>query len=431
VTKIMRRSLANHLHGETSDTRSETKLSQEMLENIPKLANELLQVPLGLFAGNSKDKIVGLVQAILDCSYCARVDLTPLIEQERKLLERIQGARVALSLNESRVDELRKWVDPFREDNGRMRLNSKIHRCRVWVLGIPVIGKTTTIGRLLNDPRVRGRAGFSHHTMKITEYDMNYIWNREIRNVILMDTRGTSDTGLDVQYTSDDLYIDMNQHLSQSDESKILFIMLDERLKPEPSAMIKKLVREYGSNFMILLTRCERGHATAVKDFQAALKQRDIQYTGLVASVNWPSSEANDQTLSPDLMAKRWDILESITNWSGKSSYMQSYQGATTMSQLLELQQTLEKDRKELHDVTTQFQQKSELLNETKVAYEQQQRITTNLRISAGTLAKELEEAKRLNKDDVSKLEAELKQAQEKARAAEMGLLGTEYVYTE
>jgi len=221
--------------------------------------------------------------------------------------------------------------------------NTPMMVTRVWFLGDTGNGKTTTVGQLAARSDVKGRDGFSHHTKRIAEYDLNYIHhciesttkhvegedavddndnnNNEtttpvttLYSHILVDTRGTSDIGVDVHYSARDLFIDMNHYHSYAEASKVVFVLMNRRLQPGQLKMIRDLYHAFDSRFLILVTGTMDldGHSRA--ELLRLLQTHGIEFTGTILAVDWfhHQSQDNDQEAIELVQTRRSTILDAL-----------------------------------------------------------------------------------------------------------------------
>ena len=189
-------------------------------------------------------------------------------------------------------------------------------KTRVWFIGDTGNGKTTTVGKLSAKGHVKGKDGFSHDTKRICEYDLNYIHKRTsngtktsetegtepatvttvkstdestniIYSLVLVDTRGTSDIGVDVHYSARDLFIDMNTYYSYAEASKVVFVIMNRRLQPGQLKMIRDLYTAFQSKFLILITGTMDKDGRSRKELLKLLKANGIPFTGNMMAVDW------------------------------------------------------------------------------------------------------------------------------------------------
>lgn len=183
--------------------------------------------------------------------------------------------------------------------------------------GVTGHGKTTTIGHLLRDPEKRGRGGFSHHTCQIEEHDFNVISpRRQVLNVILTDTRGPGDSGQDKNYTCDDLYIDINRHISQSDENRLVVVVDgSQRLTPPVIKLLRDVDSNFGDEFVLLLTKVpDEDAAERIAQLREKLAEKKLVLAPQILTVDWPrkikTSYEADPAWTDELDKRRWKILE-------------------------------------------------------------------------------------------------------------------------
>lgn len=236
--------------------------------------------------------------------------------------ERLEALRDSLVQNKAQLNEdvaslqaqerhLRNWVDLFKQEGERMRIDSPVERHRIWFIGRTGAGKSTSIGRLLDSETKLGRSGLSHDTLEITERDMNYISNRQIKNIILMDTRGPGDTGLDVKYKPIDLYLDMSKHVSQSDMSRVVYVYRgSERFVDQDLAMLKDLDRAFGTSVAILATKVsDKKREKFLQEIGRILPDHGLSIPReRIACVDWKKLPRHSEPES----VKRWEIMDVV-----------------------------------------------------------------------------------------------------------------------
>lgn len=252
-------------------------------------------------------KKVGAVVAAVE-AVTAQMDAEELAKRRRQAKER----------------EEHTWLSIFedKDNQNRIRIKTTIRRTRIWVIGETGHGKTSAIGKLIDNPDVTGEPGWSHDTKTITEYQLNTIEpDREIQNLIFVDTRGTSDTGADVHYTAADLFIDMKTYKSHAEESKVVFVIRYGRLQPGPLKMISDLYQAFQNDFMVLITGTmgQNGHAELT--LRDKLRDEDIGFTGSILCVDWEDRSEDS------VRQQRSIILDTISTMSQVDVRRLSFRG--------------------------------------------------------------------------------------------------------
>lgn len=228
--------------------------------------------------------------------------------------------------------EVKNWAAGMfgHEEMDRILIHhSPIVQTRVWFIGDTGNGKTTTVGKLSARDDVKGRDGFSHDTKRIAEYDLNYIHKRRtsddpsdigvIYSNVLVDTRGTSDIGVDVHYSARDLFIDMNTYFSYAEASKVVFIIMNRRLQPGQLKMIRDLYHAFQSKFLILITGTMDNDGRSRDELLKLLKTNGISFNGPILAVDWFHHKDDDDPQQHQdelnvVSARRYKILDAIEN---------------------------------------------------------------------------------------------------------------------
>lgn len=197
--------------------------------------------------------------------------------------------------------------------------DSPIQKTRVWFIGDTGNGKTTTVGKLSACSDIKGKDGFSHDTKRIMEYEFSYIHKPDesekqatIYCNVLVDTRGTSDIGVDVHYSAKDLFTDMNTHFSYVESSKVVFVIMNRRLQPGQLKMIRDLYNAFQSKFLILITGTMDHDGRSRNELLKLLKTNGIAFTGKILAVDWFYHAEPEEDELHIVSARRYKILDAL-----------------------------------------------------------------------------------------------------------------------